>query len=44
MNHGHAMLFLKRKFLTPFLIFTLGGGTVRIFINSILQSVVCKRQ
>ena len=32
MNHGHAMLFLKRKFLTPFLIFTLGGG---LFVSSL---------
>lgn len=26
MKHRHAILFLKRKFLTSFLIFTLGGG------------------
>lgn len=32
MKHGHAMLFLKRKFLTPFLIFTLGGG---LFVSSL---------
>lgn len=33
MKHGHAMLFLKRKFLTPFLIFTLGGGG--LFVSSL---------
>lgn len=26
MKHGHAIFFLKRKFLTSFLIFALGGG------------------
>lgn len=26
MKHGHTILFLKRKFLTSFLIFALGGG------------------
>lgn len=32
MKHGHAILFLKRKFLTSFLIFTLGGG---LFVSSL---------
>ena len=31
MKHGHAILFLKRKFLTSFLIFTLGG----LFVSSL---------
>lgn len=33
MKHRHAILFLKRKFLTSFLIFTLGGGG--LFVSSL---------